>query len=309
MWFAGIAVGLAVLGGLLVDRRANLRVMGRLALVPALSLCVAAATPAGPGLLLTPLTISGYTQFISEWDPPDVRDAYVAVTFLMAGVLMALWARSKERVPVAYLATAALALVWALLYARTVALGAIMLAPLTAAALSEKLSLATGAPTRRERFSFWAATASSIFLAAVLAPGFAARPGFVPSGVSARLAALPPGTVVFNDYGLGGWLLWRHQQLVPVIDGRAEVYDVAYVDQNLRARAALPGWEATVVQSGARFALMGNETALAAALEQRLHWRPVAEDAGFVLLTAPEPVQGAAPARLAASSQLTGWLR
>ena len=40
-----------------------------------------------------------------------------------------------------------------------------------------------------------------------------------------RSTALPAGTVVFNDYQLGGWMLWEHPTLDPVIDGRADVYD------------------------------------------------------------------------------------
>jgi hypothetical protein len=104
--------------------------------------------------------------------------------------------------------------------------------------------------------------------------------------LNTELRALPSGTVVYNTYALGGWLLLTHRQLDPVIDGRTEVFSVAYVDRYVRSLQALPGWSSTVRSSGAQVALLERDTALSDALE-RQDWREVGRDNGYVLLRAP----------------------
>jgi hypothetical protein len=287
LWFVGVIVGFVVVAALAVERRGEPLAVGRLALVPLLSLGASALTPAGPKLLLAPLTISGYTGFIREWDPPDIREPRIAVTFLLAVILVVIWARISERTALTDLALALLGMAWCLMYTRTVALGAVMLAPLTAGAIQGVLAHRLAPPRRVERATLWTTTTAALLIAAALGPGFAARPGYMPDGLSARIGALPQGTVVFNDFGLGGWMLWRHRNVIPVIDGRIEVYDTAYVQTYLNAREAKAGWEGTIAASGARYAVMEDSTALADALEQHLQWRRVAEDRNFVLLEAP----------------------
>ena len=82
MWFVSPLVGCAVVLGLLLnrDRAKPLRRLGAVALSCVL---VAAITPAGPSLLLAPLSVSGYTRFVSEWDPPRLTSPPVAVTVLL----------------------------------------------------------------------------------------------------------------------------------------------------------------------------------------------------------------------------------
>ena len=117
-------------------RTKPLRRLGALALSCAL---VAAVTPAGPSLLLAPLSVSGYTRFVSEWDPPRLASPPVAVTLLLLAVVAAIWVRSGRRVSWASLLVWVVALGLAMAYTRTVAVAAAMAAPLVVAVVSSVL--------------------------------------------------------------------------------------------------------------------------------------------------------------------------
>ena len=265
MWFVSPLVGGAVVLGLLItdrdrDRRKPLR---RLAILAASCGLVAAVTPAGPGLLLAPLSVSGYTRFVSEWDPPRLSSPPVAATLLLLLVVAAIWVRSRRRVPWAFVFVWVLALGWALAYARTVAIAAAMAAPLVVAVLSSVLppepTESRAQVVRRLRVE-WATLAGSVVvcagLAAVVLPATTETPDRMPVGLDAALDRLPAGTVVMDEYGLGGYLRYRHPDLVPVIDERTEVFTVDYVEAYLDARGAKPGWTAFLERTGAKAALV-----------------------------------------------------
>ena len=70
LWFLGPLVGLTVVLGLALDRSRSRRELLRLLAVPVASLAAACATPIGPSLLTTPLTVNAYAGLVSEWRPP-----------------------------------------------------------------------------------------------------------------------------------------------------------------------------------------------------------------------------------------------
>ena len=242
MWFVSPLVGGAVVLGLLLnrDRTKPLRRLGVVALSCAL---VAAITPAGPSLLLAPLSVSGYTRFVSEWDPPRLSSPPVAVTLLLLAVVAAIWVRSGRRVSWAPVLVWVVALGWALAYTRTVAVAAAMAAPLVVAVVSSVLPPepveSRPQAVRRRRVEWITLVVSVVIsgvLAAVVLPATTATPDRMPAGLDAALDRLPAGTVVFDEYGLGGYLRYRHPDLVPVIDERTELFTVDYVEAYLAAR-------------------------------------------------------------------------
>ncbi len=132
-----------------------------------------------------------------------------------------------------------MALGWTLLYARTVALGAVIVAPLAAGALEGLLAPPVDrAAARLERWLVPASVVVAITLAAFLAPSVAARPGGVPLALDAAIDRLPEGTVVLNDDALGGWLLLEHPGVSPVIDTRTYLFDIPYIEDYIRTRGA-----------------------------------------------------------------------
>jgi hypothetical protein len=293
MWFVSPLVGGAVVVGLLLDRDRTTS-LRRLTAVAFSCLLVAAVTPAGPSLLLAPLSVSGYTRFVSEWDPPRLSSPPVAVTLLLLAVVAALWVRSGRRVSWASLLLWVVALGWAVAYTRTVAVAAAMAAPLVVAAVSSVLPPEAAdnrsEAVRKHRVE-WITLATSVVVCAVLAavvlPASTSTPDRMPTGLDTALDRLPAGTVVFDEYGLGGYLRYRHPDLVPVIDERTELFAVDYVEAYLDARFAKGRWTDFLTQTGAKAALVPTDSALADALPRRLGWRTLGTDSDYILLVAP----------------------
>jgi hypothetical protein len=290
LWVAGPMVGGAVVVGMLLDRQVPARQVARLALVPVLSVVAAALTPIGPRLLLLPLQVSGYARYVDEWRPPSLTDPFFLATLALAGGCLLAWFRSRTRVPFVHLAVLCVALLWALLYARTVALAAMMLAPL--AALTLDLLLPADArrakvPVRLERTALLTGLAVAAVVTALLVPAKAQGVGpLEPGGLDTQLRALPAGTVVYNQYVTGGWLMLTYPDLHPVVDERTEVYSLPYLDAYFGAIQAMPGWQDTVRRSEASAAVLPVHSPLASALTSQWKWRAVGQDHGYVLLVA-----------------------
>ena len=113
---------------------------------PAGNRCGRGDHPCRSRLLLAPLSVSGYAKYVSEWDPPSLTSPSVAITLGMLVVVLVIWGRRASRVPWSRIAVWGVALGWTLLYTRTVAVGAVIAAPLFAEALSS-----VGAETPRAK--------------------------------------------------------------------------------------------------------------------------------------------------------------
>ena len=104
---------------------------------------------------------------------------------------------------------------------------------------------------------------------AVVSPLTSDQPGDVPTGLDAALDRLPAGTRVFNDYDVGGWMVWRHPDLEHYIDGLVTPYSVRHVDDYGRVVSQAPGWYDVVRSSGAAVALVPSDSAAAAGPEEQ----------------------------------------
>jgi hypothetical protein len=93
------------------------------------------------------------------------------------------------------------------------------------------------------------------------------------------LLSQPEGGRLFNDYGWGGyciWRLWPKYRLF--IDGRAEVYfGTSYADY-LKIVQAEPGWEERLRHWGVDTVLVDASSLLAATLQGKVEWRQVYQD-------------------------------
>ncbi|WP_137122220.1 hypothetical protein [Segeticoccus rhizosphaerae] len=287
MWFTGVLVGTAVIVGLALEHRVNVRQAFRLALVPVGCMVAAALTPVGPQLLISPLSVRGYAQFVAEWVAPVITDPAPMATLTMALVVAITWVRSARPTPWHQIAVLVVALGWTLLYGRTVAVGAAMTAPLFAGCLQVLLKQSRPHFARAERIFVFGVAALCMVVAAIVPGPSAPSAAAFPSALNGKLSQLPSGTVMLDAYFLGGWLLWQHPNLDLVIDGRTEVYAVSYVEDYMGALRADRGWDEFVRSSGAKVALVETGSPLATALQQRLSWRSDGSDAGYTLLRAP----------------------
>lgn len=280
LWFVGVVLGLLFVAGLALDRRADPRTLRRLLLVPVIGAVTAALTPVGPRLILAPFRVSGISSFITEWAPPNFREPYAMLTALLLTVVVVTWVRRREPLPWVRVLLLVQALGWTVLSARTVALGAIIAAPLLAEAMSGWLreGRAPGASFGRDRRVAGAVALVGVVVVTVSMQLKPPTPSPVGAEVDEALAKAPAGAVVFNEYEFGGWLLWEHRQVTPVIDGLTESYSPAHLAAHSRTSYVMPGWRALLDRADPSYALLFADTPLTVQLRGEERWRQVAED-------------------------------
>lgn len=294
LWMFGLLLG-AVLSVFLTLRPPALRPARRLILALNLA-CVAvlAATPLGPRLLTVPLDVAGNAAWIAEeWRATPLNNAFAVTTLGMLLVTAVLWVRRPQSRPAWHYGLLALGVGMTLWMWRLVPLGCIIGAPLFAAAVQERL----GRPAERRGVHEVRGVALAALAAVALAAGVAAGPKGEQAQtypgpmqrISDRLAELPAGTVVLDDFGVSGWLLWEHPDLKPVVDLRVEIYGADYLRSYIGAERVRPGWQDYVRSTGARFALLEVKSPLGDALLHRAGWTEVTRQGRFVLLQAPAP--------------------
>lgn len=285
MWFIGVIIGTCAVLGMLLDR--DLRALAsRGALVPLGSLVVASLTPGGFDIVTAPLTMHGYTRYVSEWDPPSVLSPPTLCAVALLVVPLFRWARSTNRAGSVEVLLVLLTAGVTMSYARTVALGAAMAVPLAAMAIGD-FPLPREHRTRREIAVVGLLSLLAVVGSAARAPSEARDPGGVPTSFSSVLSDLPNNTVVCNDYDLGGWLLWRHPKVRPIIDGRAEIYDLSYVASAANWQKAGPNWRDFVVKSGCSIAILRTDSAITFDMRDELGWREVSTQDEWSLLVEP----------------------
>lgn len=287
MWFVGVVVGLVAVVGLFLDGVARGRAALRLALVPLASLVAAAVTPVGPELLLAPFAVREYAQFVTEWRSPALTDLPFVAFLACAALTLVVWSRERRRTPWTEILLVGLATAFALLYVRTIAVGAAIVAPLAALTIARVARLHREPLARREVALTLGLAAAALAVAGLLAPSRGAQPGYGPNDLDRQIAALPAGTVLCNDYDSGGWLIWKHPNVRPTIDGRAEVYAVSYVDAYMSFQSAAPGWQGVLARTGCRWALVPTDLAVSDALVRQARWTVAARGSTYLLLRSP----------------------
>ena len=285
LWPVGIAVGGVVIFGLAVDRRLDRRTALRLMLVPVSSLVAAALTPVGPRLVLSSFDVSAAAgPFVQEWQPTSARNPFALITLAMIALVVLTWVRSRSVPPTWQIALAGIAFVATLIMYRTVAVGAVIAAPLLASALQQQRIRPPKALTRQAVFTWLGLSVAAALIAIPMAGAMAQKPYGVPDRLRPQLAALPARTVVLDQFAISGWLLWAEPQLIPVADLRSEVYSPEYLSAYRNNESVGPGWQSFITRTGATTALLSEDSALADALQQQLHWRVTGRDNGYVLL-------------------------
>jgi hypothetical protein len=289
LWSAGILVGAVCCVGILLDRRVGFRRALVLTCVPLGSLLATALTPVGPRLLTSQFAVSARSSMITEWGPTSFREVPALVVAAMIAWLVVLWARrgSVSWTPLLLLLLAA---GWTLLVVRMVALGAIVVAPLLVQALDSRLPVrAATAPTRRREWRvLGAAVVGYLVVLGVAVSHTGAAPADVPSRLLPTLRALPAGTPVIVDDGVGAWIEWAVPDVDPVIDGMLDAYPVDYIEDFTAFKSVEPGWQKFLVDTRAQVAVLQKDSSVSAAMQDQLHWTVAQKDADWVYLVAPD---------------------
>ncbi|MCW2846817.1 MAG: hypothetical protein JWR90_791 [Marmoricola sp.] len=293
MWPIGALIGLVAVLGIAIDQRSRLAdlrpVLLRLLAVPVLSLVAAAATPVGPRLYGAVLLVGGRAKFHSEWAPTDFHDRQAAIAALLVVVTLVIWlmVRRDERPDWVSLLLLLMAAGWSAYAVRTVPLAAMMTVPFVAAALQSLVGRSRPAP-RRERAVVAAVVVAAVAAMTALVPVTADRPATVPGWLNPALDRLPDGTSVQATDVMGGYLMWRHPELNPVIDGYSDAYTTAWLQKQLDLQELKRGWDRTLRESKVRYALLPPKSALAYELGHLEGWRVLHESKDVTMFEAPE---------------------
>jgi hypothetical protein len=293
LWF--LCPALTLLGGcaaLQLERSGSQgpRSALRFLVVAVLSVGAAGLTPNGPRLLLQPLHVNAYGQFVSEWGPPDVHTVFGLAFFVMIVVLLVAYGRSDVRIDPHTALQVVFAVGLGLLYVRTVAPAAVLLTPL----LADALRRSEPRPRARLADPFARTALATILLlglgggALVLVEEPALPPGAPVAATRALVAAVPDDPRVLNEYSIGGWLLFFARGAHPGIDGRAEIYPIHYVSRYYDLLRLRGDWRGDLAPLHANSALLHPTTPLVNGLRDELGWRVVYADDTWLVLVPPE---------------------
>ncbi len=298
-WLLGVAVGLALLVGGVLDGCWRGRTVVRVAVVPALSVGVALLTPLGGDALLEPFRVSSVARLTAnEWQTPTVDNPLLLVVLASCVLSLLGLVRATHRRWTGAL-TVVVAAAMAIWMVRTIAVGAIVLAPVLAHGLAllrsgparpggTQLDAAprSGAHTTTRPSREWPAWALAAALLLGLGGSHLATTAFGPPvtrGVSDALAAQPSDAVLAVDGRAVAWVQWAHRDRRPLRDLRAEVYSVPAATAYEDFQEARPGWQTYARVRGITVVLADRRRPLDPALAGEPSWLVAAEDTDFRL--------------------------
>jgi hypothetical protein len=286
-WTLGVAAGALLLAGSVLDRHLPRREAVRGVLVLLASVIAAALTPLGPQLLLQPFTVAHLaTTYVNEWARPEASNP-VFLVVLVAGGLAALGLFRSATRRWTRLACLLGGLVLALWMVRTIAFGAVLIAPVLAHALST--FRASDTPREAAEWPVWA-----VALTTVVAVGgwHIATTTFGPP-ISASLASALAQTSAAQPLAVDGhavgWVQWAQRDRRPLYDLRAEVYSEPVTTAYRSFADAEPGWQSYAADQQIATLLLERDSPLDEAVAESGEWAVAAEDAGFRLWRSTSP--------------------
>ncbi len=284
MWPFALVVGAVGITAAVLHRRPPASEVRRQLAVLGSCALAAAVTPVGPGLYPAVLTVAGRGRFFAEWAAPDFTSANGAALMLLAVPALLVWLRRGADWPTVLFLGLGLGL--ALYSNRSMPLAAVTLAPLAAAALQSLVPQPQRPTSRRELPLALGAAAGTLVVLALVVPHTADEPPTQPSWVDRELGALPAGTVVLNDWGDGGLVMWAHPQLHLVMHGYGDTFTTAELERNVDILDLERDWQDLVRETGAEVAFLRTDHPLTAALEDA-GWTVEEMSEEVELLTAP----------------------
>ena len=268
-----------------------------------LSLAVVAINPYGVRLYAYPfqtLHSRSMLAYISEWVSPDFHEAKYAPLLLMIVGTMVLPVLSPRRLRPRELVLLVAVTYAALRSVRHIPIYVLVAVPILSTMLDSWMA------NKRSRWQLAAEkplTRAKVVLNALLLAGFAifvvARLGFVtsrqsqaeakefPAGAVSYLRVNQPPGPMLNHYNWGGYFIWQLYSQYPVfIDGRADVYRDALMDEFFSLYWVQgKDWQGQLGRRGIRMAVLPPDAPLATALREVPGWRQAYADSQAVILT------------------------
>jgi hypothetical protein len=234
----------------------------------------------GPSLLLEPFRVSAAARAgVNEWQSPALTNPLLIVVLLLAVTVLLRSARSPSiHLPELLLAAAGVALAaWSV---RTIAVGALLLAPALAIAATGGRRSAPPVTTAERR------SAVVLLAALMLVPGVVwGGPSSGPLSLAAdtSLGGLAAGTRVAVEPFSSGWVLWAHPHITVVRDLRAEIYSPETAEAYEAFARGQDGWQDYAVRHGIRWVVAVTGSGLDRSIAAQPGWTETARDEGRVV--------------------------
>jgi MFS family permease len=289
LWFFGLGLGAMFLAAIAIDPASRLPwpAWRRLLALWGACLVAVALTPLGPRLLLSPFQVAQNASLIAdEWKATPLNNVFAWAALGQVALCVVVWAVRPRRRPLWQYALLGFSLFCVLWMWRLVPLGSIAAAPLVASVLQDLVGARRESFSRGERRTLAVAMAALLAVGAVVGATAGARAAAYPGSMQAfdhQLDQLPAGSVVLDDFGVSGWMLWAHPDLTPVADLRGEIYDTHYLLEYRDALKAQPGWQGFVHQTSPTVALLATDSPLSDALRGQ-GWTTVSANHDYVLM-------------------------
>lgn len=274
MWISGVLISAVAVLGLALDNRRDWRLILAATSIPLASLLAAGLTPVGTGVYAALVRVGSISAYFREWASPSLTDVSTMAAGLMLVAILISAAKGRGEIPWTRLLLVALAGAWLVYTVRTVSVAAAMLVPLAAAQFA---TLTPRRPWTRGEVSALAVIIGVAVAASAVTSSRAPADYRSASPAHASIATLPDGTTVLNEWGLGGYDMWRHPTLNIVQHGYGDMFTPTELARNDDMNALNPGWYDHVESVGAQHALLHSSSRLTAALQEH-GWRVVVQD-------------------------------
>lgn len=308
----GYLLGLALVGmyllGLLISRwlQQDTTPIRPLVLAFVFSFLATLVTPHGPGFLLYPwATLASPTMqsYILEWLSPDfhlVQFQPYALLLLLTFVSMALSRRPADPIELLLLSVFGYA---SLRSARNIPLFAVVAGPILSRhlwAVAESRGwanrLSPQATTNRVLSLLnWilllaAATGAAVKISYTLGNNQAAQSRLYPVAAVEYMEKEGLFGLIYNQYEWGGYLIWRlYPEQKVYIDGRADVYGDAYIEEYLDAYRMREDWQEPLQKYEVNILLIDRNSPLANHLQADPGWEQVYRDPLALILVKRSP--------------------
>jgi hypothetical protein len=228
--------------------------------------------------------VSASTQFVEEYQRPDLGDPTAWPFFVLLGLTVVLMVWRRRSVDAVDLLLVAGSAAFALQFTRSIPFFAVVAAPVVARLLTEVVGDRARPDDRPAEPRLMVAAGALAVVVAVLGLRTldSARveeqlESEFPVAATEWIAAERPPGELFNTFNWGGYLMWELPQYRVSIDGRTDVYD-EYLDVYLDTITARPGWEAELDRERIGTVLVDVDAPLAEALRADGTWRVGHED-------------------------------
>ncbi len=296
LWVLAPAVLAAVAILLAIEQPGSIRqriVAGRIAATAAvLALAGGLLTPLGFGSVIAPIRFHGSTAAIAEWQTVVAWSPAAWGLWLLLALMVVAWVTGRRPARVGTVGFTMLVVAFGLSAYRNLMPAGLLLAPLVAAHASS-LPWLRRRPTTPERATALAVVAGvlviAITLGAVVITATTDPLGRAqPLSIARALAKETQPVRVFNSYNASGVLLaFGGPSIQLAIDGRADRYGNARIQQHIRTENLQGNWQADFASADANYAVIGNDSPLAYELTTHRGWKRLRTDGEYVLLKAP----------------------